>query len=59
MRFFFTMFSTSARVVKDVKFPNPSGIVVKLLHELKPKTVKEVRFPNPSGIVVKLIQSFK
>jgi hypothetical protein len=42
--------------VKELKFPNPSGIVVKLVQELKSRVVKEVKFPNPSGIVVKLLQ---
>jgi hypothetical protein len=42
------------RVVKELKFPNPSGIVVKLENMLKSRVDKELKFPNPSGIVVKL-----
>ena len=45
--------------VKDLKFPIPSGIVVKLVHSPKSRVVKELKFPNPSGIVVKLEQSLK
>jgi hypothetical protein len=41
-------------VVKELKFPNPFGIVVKLKHQLKSSVVKGLKFPNLSGIVVKL-----
>jgi hypothetical protein len=42
-------------VVKDLMYPNPSGVVVKLVQCPNSKVFKEVKFPKPFSIVVKLL----
>ena len=45
-------------VGKEIKFPNPSGIIFKLEHIAKSNVIKEGNFPNASGDVVKLERSY-